>query len=146
MKKEDKQLLIRDLCARSYYWPHVITNDGDEGHITGVEDTVEGIFTVHILEDGESYDTLLSVDKFKVCLRPFSSMTKEETDEYLKIKYQEIKNWREYKRIDTETWKNVGVVPIANLLDFLYSHHIDFNGFIEKELALPATEGMYEAK
>ena len=78
MTKEDKELLIEYICGRLFNLPRIVTNDGDEGYITGVDDLDEGLFYVHILEDGESYDASLKIDKFKLCLRPLSSMTNEE--------------------------------------------------------------------
>lgn len=55
-------------------------------------------------------------------LRPLSSMTEEELDEY-----EFMKGWKkEYE-----------------LIDWLILHHFDFRGLIENDLAIKAEKGMY---
>jgi hypothetical protein len=39
-----------------------------------------------------------------------------------------------------------GRKPLIILTDFYYSRNLDVNGLIEKDLALPAPEGMYDFK
>lgn len=116
MTKEDKQLLLRDICGRLpylvkglYQWKGNVPFDREL--------------------DGSLYDELyLSLyatedSSFKPYLRPMSSMTEEETDTY-----------------DRMVMCNASWV----VDDWLLSHHFDYRGLIEKWLALEAPEGMYK--
>ena len=130
MTQEEKRLLIKDLCARLPYWPDIKTTDGDKGYIVGIDDTEEGIFHVHILEDGDSYTCDMSIEKFKAYLRPMSSMTDDEEEEYNSLNGYEK-----------------GVFPhTEEAFDWLNEHHFDYRGLIEKSLALEAPEGMYKSE
>ena len=122
MTQEDKRLLIRDLCSRLPYWPDVITSDGDKGYITGVDDTEEGIFFVHILEDGDDYECPMSVEQFLPKLRPMKSITEEEAEEFEKVSDNLLKN-----ADNTKIWTTV--------VNWLLEHGFDCNGLIEKKLA-----------
>lgn len=122
MDKENKELLLKDLCARLPY-----------GVKCQFEDTVRII-------DGESspfYDYILSarhLDLFinnkdfyvKPYLRPMSSMTYEEKIEYLNTCGNEMEN------------------PLASPrysgIDYLNSIHVDYRGLIEKGLAIKVTK------
>lgn len=126
MTPEEKQLLIKDLCARSLYGVKVKVRSNDIRTVRGV-DVAEGIvyfvesdsispFGVHI----EHPTTFRQV--VKPYLRPLSSMTEEEDDEF-------YINW------EGDAWDDV---------DFYNSHHFDYRGLIEKGLALEAPEGMYK--
>ena len=126
MTKEEKQLLIKDLCARLPYSIKILTEDNDKGHIIGVDDTENGVFVIHIIEDGDSYTCDESVENFKPYLRPMSSMTEEEK-EYQKQLIKDIKHGGNIDKLE----------------DFYHSHHFDYRGSIEKGLALKAPEGMY---
>ena len=124
MTKEDRELLITDICGRLRSWPRIVTNDGDDGYITGVDDTVDGVFEVHILEDGESYDEYLELPDFKLCLRPMDSMTDEEMDEYDHL-VDAFLNWENAHKVT----------------DWLNRKRFDYRGLIPKGLAVPETEG-----
>lgn len=122
MKKEDKNLLLKDLCARLPY-----------GVKCQFEDTIR-------LIDGESspfYDYVLSarhLDLFinnknfyiKPYLRPMSSMTYEERVEYLNICGNEMDNPLSSPRYSG--------------IDYLNSIHVDYRGLIPKGLAIEVTE------
>lgn len=122
MKKEDKNLLLKDLCARLPY-----------GVKCQFEDTIR-------ITDGESspfYDYVLSarhLDLFinnknfyiKPYLRPMSSMTYEEKVEYLNICGNEMDNPLSSPRYSG--------------IDYLNSIHVDYRGLIPKGLAIEVTE------
>lgn len=117
MTEQDKQLLLKDLCARLPY--DVIVNDGNE------IDTLKA----YMLDD------LMFIDEaiIKPYLRPMSSMTKEEKEIYdcFAISYRNSNNV---------------MLPSPMAIDFLLEHHFDFRGLIEKDLALEASEGMYKSE
>ena len=122
MTHEDKELLLKDLCARIPYGVKVkvlnediLSQDNEEGFIVGKENVNDDCFVIQCSSD--SY--VLVYNDFKPYLRPMSSMTEEEKKECLKITFVEATDW-------------------------LNSHHLDYRGLIEKELALEAPAGMYE--
>ena len=123
MIREDKELLLKDLCTRLPYGVKVKIVDEDilrydhseEGFIVGKENVNDDCFVIQ----GSSDSYVLSYSDFKPYLRPMSSMTEEEKKECLKITFVEATDW-------------------------LNSHHFDYRGLIEKGLALEAPAGMYE--
>lgn len=134
MTQEEKQLLLKDLSARSYYWPKVTPKYGDKAYIYGIKNTNEGLFIIQEIEEGHDYDIVESIDEFKVYLRPMSSMTEEEDEE-----------WRCYKSSIAESSDELLGKKIDELHDWFYRKHIDFRGLIPMGLALEAKEGMYES-
>ena len=124
MTRQDKELLLKDLCARLPYGVKVKIVDEDvlhydytseEGFIVGKENVNDDCFVIQ----GSSDSYVLSYNDFKPYLRPMSSMTEEEKKECLKITFVEATDW-------------------------LNVHHFDYRGLIEKRLALEAPPGMYE--
>lgn len=113
MTQEDKQLLLKDLCARL---PYGVKFQGEDSNV----------YTL----DAANYFALQVEDVvFKPYLRPMSSMTEEEENEYRAINCYE------------------GLFPRnEDALDYILSHHFDYRGLIEKGLALEAPEGMYKTE
>ena len=121
MTKEEKQLLLKDLCSRLPYKPKV--------HIE------HDVF----YDEREPYDTELSLSvlynrcagmEIKPYLRPMSSMTTEEHDYYNNNLITNAITICEEK--------------LSDYLEFMHSHHFDYNKLIEKGLALEAPKGMYK--
>lgn len=130
MTQEEKQLLLQDLCARLPYHVRVKVwlTDGD---------TEEGSLDLQhnygdVLLDAFYYN---KITKIKPYLRPMSSMTEIERNEYLSIKMQET------ERVAlTEVYRPEA---ISIIMDWLNAHHFDYRGLIPMGLALEAPEGMY---
>jgi len=126
MSNEEKQLLLIDLCARLPY--------GVRGLHRG---QVHELFTIDSREVNnacvqvDGYDAWFSVDTFKPYLRPMSSMTKEEGNEFVKIHIDDRKT---------------GIIEQLDgkAVDWLNQHHFDYRGLIEKGIALKAPENMYK--
>ena len=145
MAQEEKELLLKDLCARLPYGVSCYYETSDES------ETMFGKLTFRAIESFATNKPLVSekdnnmvyfykVISIKPYLRPLSSMTEEECMELSKIRPFDD---------DVEAWKYVKTpVPltIANIkhFDFFHSHHLDWRGLIEKGLALEAPEGMYK--
>jgi hypothetical protein len=128
MTQEDKKLLLKDLTARlSYGVKGIITYDKSNTTFT-----VEGIDNnvLHLSDAEDCY-----VEDFKPYLRPMSSMTVEERNEYFNI----IKNSINFYNCPKSEDVCFLIIPI----DWLNAHHFDYRGLIEKGLALEALEGMY---
>lgn len=141
MTPEEKQLLLKDLCARVIYQPKVYI-EGD-----WVEDEID------------SYDTTLTFEKLvdyknnnyilKPYLRPMSSMTEEERKDFpLPYSFDDLISG--YNAIASELPSDCNIVlyfdEMFPIIDWLNAHHFDYRGLIEKGLAIEAPEGMYDIK
>lgn len=132
MTREEKGLLLKDLCARLPYHPKInIYNDSWEGCQIGEFDNE--LWYHHI----EAFNC----DRIEIIpyLRPMSSMDDEEKKEF-----------DEFVCIDEFAWNGNAEKGYPNQasimsdgIDWLLEHHFDFRGLIEKGLALEAPEGMY---
>lgn len=129
MTKEEKDLLFIDLSARV---PYVVKGKlylfNSDKHI--IEAEIEGCLTNNrILIKGNEHD--FPIDWFKPYLRPLSSITDEEAEEFEKLSNKLLIDGD-----NVEIW--------AAVTDWLNSHHFDYRGLIEKGLALVAPENMYK--
>ena len=114
MAQEEKQLLLRDLCARLPYGLKLRYVEDlvvkKESHII----TLNNAYLEHIL-NGDA--------DIKPYLRPMSSMTEDE------------------KR---DLGGDIHTYYTIREIDWLNAHHFDYRGLIDKGLALEAPEGMYK--
>lgn len=117
MTQEEKELLLKDICARLPYGVRM----------KGVNEDFE--LSINTSPKRLSY-VLNSVD-FKPYLRPMSSMTEEES--------------KEFGLLQTDFYVDGFLYPIAavSMINWLNAHHFDYNYLIEKGLALEAPNGMY---
>lgn len=125
MTQEDKDILKKVLCEQLPYGIKVWYPNG-----TGSIGTVKGIveYTCYF-ETNPYYGNSCSIDNIKPYLRPLSSMTEEEKEDF------------------GVPFTSEGLVTLADTvecIDWLNVHHFDYRGLIEKGLALEATEGMYK--
>jgi hypothetical protein len=132
MTQQEKQLLLKDLCARLPY---------------GVKLGFENSDLILVPNDFNIYTMQLSTNQiypksnnmviehrydiwsYRPYLRQMSSMTEDEKIERFNL----IKEVKKYFWID-------------KLLDFYLSHHFDYRGLIPMGLALEAPEGMYKTE
>ena len=130
MIQEDKDLLLKDLCARLPYGVKVEYNECacevlsiDRFHEELTICKRPGYFHNVKLEDCKPY------------LFPLSSMTEEQKQEYTYIvnyiSPDDTDNWKEGEFIYTE--------QLDQLMHFYHKNHIDYRGLIEKGLAIDAT-------
>ena len=132
MTQEEKQLLLIDLCARLPYGVIVDykENEFESPHwrITTIyPDTFDGWigYDKRVGAGSESGSRPFKIGKVKPYLRPMSSMTEEEKEEYDK----------------TFDWDySIQGTPF----DWLNAHHFDYHGLIPMGLALEAPEDMYK--
>ena len=120
MTQEDKELLLKDLCARLPYNVICQVEFKENGKYNSKVMLLSGIFT------DEAYFTTkggsIYSNEYKPYLLPLSSMTEEE-----KLMYEALM---------------IGIDNISYMLDvidWLNSHHFDYRGLIEKGLAIDAT-------
>lgn len=121
------------VCKISYTFNNETTNWED------VESTCDDIITKINFDTKEVFSDWLSeyssIDDVKPYLRPMSSMTKEEKEEYTSYCFEQ-------PFLQKGKTPNLGSVPMC--IDWLFSHHFDIRGLIEKGLAFEAPEGMYK--
>ena len=142
MTQKDKELLLKDLCARLPYRVKVLNSTfKDEVIQTLLGRISENEFNMveaYKQVGGEDYGTVKDdihytarIDYIKPFLRPMSSMTEEENHTY----------WC----MNANPGTGVDYIVFApELIDWLNAHHFDYRGLIEKGLALEAPEGMYK--
>ena len=140
----DKELLLKDLCARIPYevvgkceidasydtsFDTIFQTHKFDAVVYGIkedllfvtpliEDMDEKIFAEEEVADG------VDILDFTPYLLPISSMTEEQKQEYQYI---------------TERWMYDSSYSIGDSIDWPNKNHFDFNGLIEKSLALDAT-------
>ena len=152
MTPEDKELLLKDLCARLPYG--IVINVGDKDLKLDKKHQCIGVLYPEDCSDefnernnNASFYIVISGcyygEEIKPYLRPMSSMTEEEFYEYNYIRFSKIKDRINYERVDVGKFHNVGIIPIKEYIDWLNVHYFDYRGLIEKGLALEAPKDMY---
>lgn len=131
MRQEDKELLLKDICARLPYGVKVNTIQGD---FTLLGLTNERVFTTCEVE-GCHND--FPIECIKPYLFPLSSMTEEQkkyiTDRWGindEFDFEINPDWGEYF---------VELGDIVDFIDWLNKNHFDYRCLIEKGLAIDAT-------
>ena len=122
MTQEEKELLLKDLCARLPYRTKILIT----------VDTVEGRMEIDADLTTSTIDYFMSW-AVQPYLRPMSSMTEEEVFEFIQISDSVLRIGKK---------KSTCILSLEQT-DWLNSHHFDYRGLIEKGLALEAPEGMY---
>jgi hypothetical protein len=126
MKQEDKELLIKDLCKRLPYGVVIQTWYDKRINIKCVGISVySNVVELDIPEDDEAR---VFVDNVKPYLFPLSSLS-DEQHTYLESLMEVV---------DIPLWGEI-LVPSLQYYEWLYAHHFDVNGLIEKGLAIDAT-------
>ena len=134
MTQEEKELLLKDLCARLPYGVKAkVLHEGilqydytaeEGGFINGIENIDDGLFVIQCKEDGY----VVSYDEFKPYLRTMSSMTEEEqrTLDSMCNGVEMVSRLSGLKMFD-------------KAFNWLDENHFDYRGLIEKGLAIDAT-------
>ena len=140
MTQEDKQLLLKVLCARLpygvkcnvWYGPKSPALNEKDKYTDDILETInpkKGNCTFH---NAIGYDFgFFPVEHVKPYLRPMSSMAEEE--------YEELKSISSYYGFTP--YKCIGDwCPNYEMIDWLNAHHFDYRGLIEKGLAIEVTK------
>ena len=134
MTQGDKELLLKDLCARLPY--KVMAKYYDSEYEYETWDEIEGIESSGHVEIGQY---VLPIEKIKPYLFPLSSMTDKELIEFLGIRGRNL-NSDELKTFRNGETAIVTTLPLySRRIDWLNAHHFDYRGLIEKGLAIDAT-------
>lgn len=131
MTQGDKELLLKDLCARLPY--NVIVSKSVYGHKP--ELYYLDLYKIAELQDG---DPVI----IKPYLRPMSSMTDKEKREYEKHSESDHEQCYELRANghDRREILEQDAYTSAVDLDWLNKNHFDYRGLIEKGLAIEVTE------
>jgi hypothetical protein len=135
MTQEDKQLLLKDLCARLPYGVKILdipANVVGDLFLVSTTDSVQYEPAENETNDDSGYQTLYAIKPY---LRPMLSMTDEEKEEQSKIVMQSMSSSLDNSESAT-----------TMLNDWLLSKHFDVRGLINKGLALEAPEDMYKTE
>ena len=165
MTQEDKELFLKDICARLPFGVKakiteegVLSYDSGIGVIVGKEHIDNEIFILQCKNDGWC---LTAISEFVPYLRPMSSMTEEEAKEIailhdikekdilsIKVKSDYIDVIVDDGFCSTERitiWYDE-IVSSIKCFDWLNKNMFDYHGLISMGLALEAPEGMYKTK
>ena len=121
MTQEQKELLLKDLCARLPYgvkMNHIADNEHSPKTLIGI---AKDMITLQGLDGYECVD----VEHYKPYLFPLSSMSKEQKEKYKQF----------LEDIDGYVY-SIDCVP---QVDWLNKNHFDYRGLIPMELAIDAT-------
>jgi len=147
MTQEEKQLLLKDLCARSPYGTYVHHKNCPDAKFKVIAVFVDGRIGV---TENEFPLTPTSINECKPYLRPMSSMTEEEREEleHLSEEYFGKAMDKQIEESLSSSNRNeseiLEYIASSVIVDWLNSHHLDYRGLIEKGLALESPEGMYK--
>ena len=126
MTQKDKELLLKDLCARLPYGVKFLRESWNF-------EWDEELSVIEVLKDidkdGYINNTkVYTVDDIKPYLFPMSSMTEEEKEEYCQLQQRVIYNSK-------------GVIneDVTKYINWCYKKHLDINNLIPMELAIDAT-------
>ena len=143
MTQEEKELLLKDLCARLSYgvmcYGVTMDMDEDDNYISkGVTGT---LCEIHKYESKCCYGLVglmneCNIETIKPYLRPMSSMTTEELMHYHDLCARSDVAHYEFSELGTEieyndTWESI---------DYLNSIHVDYRGLIPMGLAIEVTK------
>ncbi len=146
MTKEEKEILLKDLCARLPYGVYVLVHDTFKYSTVPYETVYLSASDISFLIDSISLNERYnSKDKrfnriikerkdfleYKPCLFPMSSMTEEQKKEYNLLR----------DCVTTYHYEDGNIVEDTKLcdnwasIDYLNANHFDYRGLIEKGLA-----------
>jgi hypothetical protein len=133
MTQEQKELLLKDLCARLPYGVKV--NNEIQGDFS-----IYGICENYVFGRNEICHIDFDVEKIKPYLIPLSKMTEEQREELYKIGWylDEDKIYSCFRNYDDTNYKTH--TDCFELINWCYKNKLDIKGFIHMGLAIDATD------
>ena len=137
MKQEDKEFLLKDLCARLPYGAIGIYSQ--KGKKPYNRELTGSLYD----ELNSSWDSTED-SEFIVYLRPMTSMTEEKKRELEHISEEYFgkaldKQFQESLSSNINEGEVLEYIASSVIVDWLNAHHFDYRGLIEKGLAIDAT-------
>lgn len=139
MEQKDKELLLKDLCARLPY--EVKCNVGEKIPYTLCRIEIDNVngHLLDFIETKDGLDMQVYLSEVKPYLFPLSSMTKEQEEKYGKCYDIDLKNSAKNLKDRLDGKDVIDGHPMYNHIDWLNNNHFDYRGLIEKGLAIDAT-------
>ena len=142
MTKEEKDLLLKDLCARLPYGvkihaEYVAMSTNTKVEKSGVLSMIDEDAVVAFTSDDTNSYNYVTIHEVKPCLFPLLSMT-EEQKKYINDR------WGINEGFDFEINPNWGrySIDLGDMVDYinwLNENHFDYRGLISKGLAIDCT-------
>ena len=133
MTQENRELLLKDLCARLPYGVKVNNEIQGDFVIYGVCENYVFARTINNHAD-------FHIENIKLYLFPLSSMTKEQLFEVQEILGKnEIEIGDGFLSIIDSCRNTITYLEILALLEWFYKNHFDVNNLIPMKLAIDAT-------
>ena len=130
MTQEDKELLLKDMCARLTYGVKIEVVENNDFS------SIEELDCYYLNRVGNNFYSI------KPYLFPLSSMTEEQKEKYClfqdKIIYNGIRVVNE-DIMEYLNWCYKNHLDIMEYLNWCYKNHLDINSLISKGLAIDAT-------
>ena len=122
MTQNEKDLLLKDLCARLPYGVMAKFGDSNPSKITNITQCIDSDSNSWFVEsDGESDGMICPINNVKPYLFPLSSMTEEQRKEYHELLY------------NPENGINI------DYFDWCHKNRLDYRHLIPMGLAIDAT-------
>ena len=130
MKKEEQDLLVKDISARLYYGVKV--NNEIQGDFV-----IYGVCEDYIFVRNTNSHVDFHIEKIKPYLFPMSSMTEEQKKEF----HGDVSILNAFIDGSISLYENEELTPedIIEIFDFLNRNHFDYRGLIPMGLAIDAT-------
>lgn len=155
MTQEEKDLLIKDLCARLLHGVKVLNTTYRDPEIQtlfgrvseeefSMKETYKQVGGEDHREVRDSVHYTGYIETIKPYLRPMSSMTEEERKELSIILNYEFYVDDDFALVAEDDRHRIRLELCEGYIDWLNAHHFDYRGLIEKGLALEAPKGMYK--
>lgn len=126
MIQEQKELLLKDLCARLPYGTRIYAQNADDWY----DDEI----STQVLSDVINEDYIV-----KPYLFPLSSMTEEQRFEVSKILGKDVVIFSDYLLTINNCRKSFSYQELDTLFNWFDKNHFDYRGLIPMGLALDAT-------
>lgn len=145
MEREDKELLLKDLCARLPYGVNVEYTFKVTVIATNTEEIITKplyLYSINTLDDmtvsgidNDGYENICFFEEIKPYLFPLSSMTEEQKREYNFLKHEVPICHYEYGDVVEE----IELYDSPESFEYLIKNHFDYRGLIPMGIAIDAT-------
>ena len=138
MTQEDKELLLKDLCARLPYGVKVLKGPVFAKEVKEIQYIEPLSSRVKLLDDPPG--STVGIEDVIPYLRPISSMTKKEKDEFEDIIGFNV--WSNDFDNQPDFWSNdcayIDKECVVKTFNWLNAHHFDYRDLISMGLAIEA--------
>lgn len=140
MTQENKELLLKDLCARLPYKvkisiPELFTNKKQVETLNEIFKRKDSLYCVN--------DSGILIEYVKPYLFPLSSMTEEQCNKFYCGFVENETDYNDFKKyyFDGCLWNKVltSINDCGDIIDWFNKNHFDYRGLIPMELAIDAT-------